>query len=79
MLGRLAIGLATPGYESICPRPLPLSDNQLDPPAAGETDEIPWHGDNTSYIPGLNRLSGYFWSLARDSIGAHEPRLKGIY
>lgn len=60
MLGRLAIGLATPGYESICPRPLPLSDNQLDPPAAGETDEIPWHGDNTSYIPGLNRLSDIF-------------------
>ena len=60
MLGRLAIGLATPGYESICARPLPLSDNQLDPLTPGQTDETPWHGDNTSYIPGLNSLYSLF-------------------
>jgi len=38
------------------PKPLPLSDNQMEPPAVEPT----WHGDDTSYIPGLNSLSDLF-------------------
>ncbi|SPO01048.1 uncharacterized protein DNG_03796 [Cephalotrichum gorgonifer] len=83
MLGRLAIGLATPGFETICPRPLALSDNQLDPPprtsnaSEGTTDEAPWHGDDTSYIAGLNSLSDLFgiWHEIRsETTPRREPR-----
>lgn len=75
MLGRLAIGLATPGYESICARPLPLSDNQLDPPSEGQTGETPWHGNTTTYIPGLNRLCDLFgvWHEIQSAPPSRDP------
>lgn len=41
------------------PRPLPLSDDQLEPQSP-DCQEPAWYGDNTSYIPGLNSLSDLF-------------------
>ncbi|KAL0936026.1 C6 zinc finger domain containing protein [Colletotrichum truncatum] len=39
-------------------RPLPLTDSQLDTrPQLSVTELPPWHGDDTSYILGLNHLS----------------------
>ncbi|KAM0516882.1 hypothetical protein ACHAO3_007815 [Verticillium nonalfalfae] len=65
-----AFGMLTPNiasYQDNWPqlRPLPLTDDELDPtgkdldPLAAE--DTAWHGNNTSYIPGLLRLSDIFW------------------
>lgn len=59
MFGRLSVGLQSHHEGLSHLRPAPLSDNQLDP-SHGPTVEAPWHGDDTSYVPGLNSLSDLF-------------------
>ncbi|KAF5023283.1 hypothetical protein F66182_4664 [Fusarium sp. NRRL 66182] len=70
MFGRLSTTLLDQDRIESFPRPLPLSDNQLAPPAVDDSGE-PWHGDDTTYIPGLNSLSDLFliWQQAQ-----HTPR-----
>jgi len=50
-------------------RPLPLTDNELDP--ATNVSGDPWHGDDTSYVPALNHLADIFLAWHR----AHLDRL----
>ncbi|KAM0273539.1 hypothetical protein ACHAQH_008288 [Verticillium albo-atrum] len=65
-----SFGMLTPNlvsHQENCPqlRPLPLADNELDPPSQGldplSPGETSWHGDHTTYIPGLLRLNDIFW------------------
>lgn len=56
IFGRLPISLLSPERMDTFPKPLAISDNQMEPPAVEPT----WHGDDTSYIPGLNSLSDLF-------------------
>ncbi|KAH7191751.1 uncharacterized protein B0J16DRAFT_281258 [Fusarium flagelliforme] len=56
IFGRLPISLLSPERMDTFPKPLALSDNQLEPSAI----EPAWHGDDMSYIPGLNSLSDLF-------------------
>lgn len=74
MFGRLSVGLQSHHEGLSHLRPAPLSDNQLDP-SHGPTVEAPWHGDDTSYVPGLNSLSDLFmvWHEAQSSQVALDP------
>ncbi|OLN87894.1 hypothetical protein CCHL11_00160 [Colletotrichum chlorophyti] len=64
-------------------RPLPLTDSQLDTgPQLPPAELPPWHGDTTSYVPGLNQLSDLFltWHEAQTApvslYGGQEEALK---
>jgi hypothetical protein len=56
--GRPHVGLLSPKDNIEALRPLEISDNELDPTFAGQRDH--WHGNDRSYIPGLNYLSKLF-------------------
>jgi hypothetical protein len=58
MFGRSYIGILTPRDNVQILRPLDLTDADLDPTFV--STDSPWHGDNTSYVPGLNHLSNLF-------------------
>jgi hypothetical protein len=58
MLGRSNIGLLTHQDNIQSLRPLDFADADLDPTSIAADSH--WHGDNTSYIPGLNYLSNLF-------------------
>ncbi|KAJ0313221.1 uncharacterized protein N0V96_002708 [Colletotrichum fioriniae] len=64
-------------------RPLPLTDSQLETgPQLSHAELPPWHGDTTSYVPGLNQLSDLFliWHEAQTApislYGGQEEALK---
>lgn len=56
MLGRLSPSLLSQGPLGAVPRPLNLTDDELEPPVAAGPDTAKWHGDGNSYVPGLNSL-----------------------
>jgi hypothetical protein len=61
ILGYLSLGILTHQENAQHLRPLPLTDRELDPEAyLLDPDGPPWHGDDTSYVPGLNSLSDLF-------------------
>ncbi|CAI4212713.1 unnamed protein product [Parascedosporium putredinis] len=60
ILGRLSVGLVGPSQDPISYRPADLTDNELDVSTPIGPGELPWHGDENSYIPGLNSLSDLF-------------------
>ncbi|KAF4970918.1 hypothetical protein FZEAL_9954 [Fusarium zealandicum] len=60
IFGRLPISLISQDRIDNFPRPLPLSDYQLEPRTPDSCHEPAWHGDDTSYVPGLNSLSDLF-------------------
>ncbi|KAJ4245506.1 hypothetical protein NW762_014015 [Fusarium torreyae] len=60
IFGRLPISLLSQDRIENFPRPLPLSDDQLEPQATDSCHEPAWHGDDTTYVPGLNSLSDLF-------------------
>ncbi|KAM0433471.1 hypothetical protein ACHAPT_004351 [Fusarium lateritium] len=60
ILGRLSVSLLAQDRIENFPRPLPLSDDQMEPRPSPECHEPSWHGDDTSYVPGLNSLSDLF-------------------
>ncbi|CAI6022408.1 unnamed protein product [Clonostachys chloroleuca] len=68
MFGRLTVGFEAIHNNWELLRPSCLSDNELDPAETGN-NPTPWHGDDTSYVPGLNSLSDLFmvWHQARVS------------
>lgn len=67
MLGRLSVSLVSQDPIDTMPRPLPLADDQLEPPSELDPVADRWHGNGTSYVPGLNCLSNLFliWHQAR--------------
>uniref|UniRef100_A0A8H7TRI0 Zn(2)-C6 fungal-type domain-containing protein n=3 Tax=Bionectria ochroleuca TaxID=29856 RepID=A0A8H7TRI0_BIOOC len=68
MFGRLTVGFEAIHSNWDLLRPTSLSDNELDP-AETVDNSTPWHGDDISYVPGLNSLSDLFmvWHQARVS------------
>ncbi|KAK7398675.1 hypothetical protein QQX98_011946 [Neonectria punicea] len=60
ILGRLPVSLLSQELIDAIPRPLDLTDDQMEPPDPFESDHVAWHGDATSYVPGLNCLSDLF-------------------
>lgn len=60
ILGRLPISLLSQELIDAIPRPLDLTDDQMEPPGLPESDHVAWYGDATSYVPGLNCLSDLF-------------------
>ncbi|KAF5672036.1 beta-galactosidase [Fusarium heterosporum] len=59
IFGRLPISLLSQDKIENFPRPLALSDDQMEP-ATPNTCYEAWHGDETTYVPGLNSLSDLF-------------------
>lgn len=57
MLGRLSVSMISQELVTVVPIPSDLSDDQLDP---DDPSDHSWHGDTTSYVPGLNCLSHLF-------------------
>lgn len=61
ILGRLPISLLSQELIDSIPRPLALTDDQMEPHGLLESDHhVTWYGDSTSYVPGLNSLSDIF-------------------
>ncbi|KAJ3535476.1 hypothetical protein NM208_g7113 [Fusarium decemcellulare] len=60
IFGRLSVSLMAQDRIENFPRPQPLSDDQMEPQHESECRESTWHGDDTSYVPGLNSLSDLF-------------------
>ncbi|KAK1967314.1 glycoside hydrolase [Colletotrichum sublineola] len=61
IFGKLSVSLVSHQENRAQLRPLPLTDSQLDTgPQLSAADLPPWHGDTTSYVPGLNHLSDLF-------------------
>ncbi|KAJ5377794.1 uncharacterized protein N7496_005203 [Penicillium cataractarum] len=81
ILGRLPISILAQDQLDAFARPLEKSDEQLDPPVAQE-DCQEWHGNYTSYVPGLNCLSNLYliWQEARSTNSSNpvETYLKGL-
>ncbi|KAF3805678.1 hypothetical protein GCG54_00005040 [Colletotrichum gloeosporioides] len=84
IFGRLSVSIVSHQENRAHLRPLPLSDSQLDTgPQLSPADGLPpWHGDTTSYVPGLNHLSDLFliWHEAQTApvsvYGGQEDALK---
>ncbi|KAJ4267801.1 hypothetical protein NW764_014793 [Fusarium oxysporum] len=76
IFGRLPISLLSQDRIENFPRPLPLSDNQMEPGAPDSCHEPPWHGDDTTYVPGLNSLSDLFliWQEVQQVPDGTEPQ-----
>ncbi|KAF5577043.1 hypothetical protein FPCIR_12283 [Fusarium pseudocircinatum] len=76
IFGRLPISLLSQDRIETFPRPLPLSDNQMEPKALNSCHEPPWHGDDTTYVPGLNSLSDLFliWQEVQQVPEGTEPQ-----
>ncbi|KAF5707737.1 hypothetical protein FMUND_10955 [Fusarium mundagurra] len=77
IFGRLPISLLSQDRIETFPRPLPLSDNQMEPKAPDSCHEPPWHGDDTTYVPGLNSLSDLFliWQEVQQVPEGTEPQI----
>ncbi|KAJ0159932.1 hypothetical protein CTA2_8871 [Colletotrichum tanaceti] len=61
IFGRLSVSIVSHQENLALLRPLPLTDAQLDTgPQLSAVELEPWHGDATSYVPGLNQLSDLF-------------------
>ncbi|KAJ1324696.1 RNA polymerase II-specific transcription factor-like protein [Microdochium nivale] len=66
LTGRPVLGFVTiHDYTDCSRRPLPLTDDQLDP---NNTAGDPWHGDVTSYVPALNHLADIFLAWHRAQV-----------
>ncbi|WDK14646.1 hypothetical protein CGRA01v4_05927 [Colletotrichum graminicola] len=83
IFGKLSMSLVSHQENRAHLRPLPLTDSQLDTGPQLSTAELPpWHGDTTSYVPGLNQLSDLFltWHEAQTApvslYGGQEEALK---
>lgn len=76
IFGRLPISLLSPDRIENFPRPLPLSDDQMEPQYPKSCHEAPWHGDSTTYVPGLNSLSDLFliWQEVQQVPGDFDPQ-----
>ncbi|KAI7762957.1 hypothetical protein LZL87_013059 [Fusarium oxysporum] len=77
IFGRLPISLLSQDRIENFPRPLPLSDNQMEPKAPDSCHQPPWHGDDTTYVPGLNSLSDLFliWQEVQQVPEGTEPQI----
>ncbi|KAF5617851.1 hypothetical protein F25303_13172 [Fusarium sp. NRRL 25303] len=77
IFGRLPISLLSQDRIENFPRPLPLSDNQMELKAPDSCHEPPWHGDETTYVPGLNSLSDLFliWQEVQQGPEGAEPQI----
>lgn len=75
ILGRLSVSLLPQDRIENFPRPLPLSDDQMEPSPPSERHEPRWHGDYTSYVPGLNSLTDLFfiWSEVQQVRNNNDP------
>ncbi|KAI8670338.1 hypothetical protein NCS55_00779600 [Fusarium keratoplasticum] len=75
ILGRLSVSLLAQDRIENFPRPLPLSDDQMEPRPPSEQHEPHWHGDDTSYVPGLNSLIDLFfiWSEVQQVRNNNDP------
>ncbi|KAM5342094.1 hypothetical protein ACJ41O_015125 [Fusarium nematophilum] len=75
IFGRLSVNVLPQDRIEGFPRPLPLSDDQMEPPPSSEHHEQKWHGDDTSYVPGLNSLSDLFliWQEIQQTPKDHDP------
>ncbi|KAK6227493.1 c6 zinc finger domain containing protein [Colletotrichum tabaci] len=83
IFGRLSVSIVSHQENRAHLRPLPLTDSQLDTgPQLSAAELPPWHGDTTSYVPGLNQLSDLFltWHEAQTApvslYGGQEGALK---
>ncbi|TDZ37474.1 hypothetical protein C8035_v007831 [Colletotrichum spinosum] len=83
IFGRLSVSIVSHQENRAHLRPLLLTDSQLDTGPQLSTAELPpWHGDTTSYVPGLNHLSDLFltWHEAQTApvslYGGQEDALK---
>jgi hypothetical protein len=76
IFGRLPISLLSQDRIENFPRPLPLSDDQMEPATPDMCHEPPWHGDNTTYVPGLNSLSDLFliWQQVQQVVADTDPQ-----
>ncbi|KXH60123.1 hypothetical protein CNYM01_10282 [Colletotrichum nymphaeae SA-01] len=83
IFGRLSVSIVSHQENRAHLRPLPLTDSQLETgPQLSHAELPPWHGDTTSYVPGLNQLSDLFliWHEAQTApmslYGGQEEALK---
>ncbi|KAK1625511.1 hypothetical protein BDP81DRAFT_397788 [Colletotrichum phormii] len=83
IFGRLSVSIVSHQENRAHLRPLPLRDSQLETgPQLSHAELPPWHGDTTSYVPGLNQLSDLFliWHEAQTApislYGGQEEALK---
>ncbi|KAF9873794.1 hypothetical protein CkaCkLH20_08904 [Colletotrichum karsti] len=83
IFGRLSVSIVSHQENRLHLRPVPLTDSQLDTgPQLSPGELPPWHGDSTSYVPGLNHLSDLFliWHEAQTApvsiYGGQEEALK---
>ncbi|WYZ35162.1 hypothetical protein EsH8_I_001438 [Colletotrichum jinshuiense] len=83
IFGRLSVSIVSHQENRAHLRPLPLTDSQLDTgPQLPHAELAGWHGDTTSYVPGLNQLSDLFltWHEAQTApisvYGGQEEALK---
>ncbi|KAK2000961.1 glycoside hydrolase [Colletotrichum falcatum] len=83
IFGKLSMSLVSHQENRGHLRPVPLTDSQLDKgPQLSAAELPPWHGDTTSYVPGLNHLSDLFmtWHEAQTApvslYGGQEGALK---
>ncbi|KAL6914678.1 hypothetical protein FSST1_012438 [Fusarium sambucinum] len=79
IFGRLPISLLSQDRMESFPRPLPLTDDQMEPQcinASGHEQDSAWHGDDTSYVPGLNSLSDLFliWQQVQQNPQTTDPQ-----
>ncbi|KAH8649242.1 hypothetical protein BX600DRAFT_419407 [Xylariales sp. PMI_506] len=67
MFGQPYLGLMTVTETISNLRPQPLTDQELDSSPSFLAEAPPWHGDDTTYVPGLNHLVDIFlvWHYAR--------------
>lgn len=75
MYMRPSVGLMSPQDDLEALRPLDLTDSQLD--TSPPINHASWHGDNISYIPGLNFLSNLFL-IWHSSQQRHNRNIAGI-
>ncbi|OHE94909.1 hypothetical protein CORC01_09828 [Colletotrichum orchidophilum] len=83
IFGRLSVSIVSHQENRAQLRPLPLTDSQLETgPHLSHAESPSWHGDTTSYVPGLNQLSDLFlvWHEAQTApvslYGGQEEALK---
>ncbi|ESU17681.1 hypothetical protein FGSG_11056 [Fusarium graminearum PH-1] len=80
IFGRLPISLLSQDRMESFPRPLPLTDDQMEPQCLNASDDLDqgpaWHGDETSYVPGLNSLSDLFliWQQVQQNPQSTDPQ-----
>ncbi|KAK2055084.1 hypothetical protein LY76DRAFT_628543 [Colletotrichum caudatum] len=61
IFGKLSVSIVSHQENRSQLRPLALTESQLDTgPRLSAAELSPWHGDATSYVPGLNQLSDLF-------------------